>query len=124
MKVVPFVAENPAAALAQIHAELGPDAVVLSVRPAPAPALGRLWGKRPAVEVLACVMDAAQPRARHPDIAMPPLKLWNAELVDRATLRPRICRSIAWIESMGLLRPLADRLEKRLVAAIGEIQAI
>jgi flagellar biosynthesis GTPase FlhF len=55
MKVVPFIAENPAAALAQIHEQLGPDAVVLSVRPLPSQGLARLWQKTRAVEVLACV---------------------------------------------------------------------
>ncbi len=57
MKVVPFVAENAAAALAQIHAQLGPDAIVLSVRPLPTQGLARLWQKSRAVEVLAGVAD-------------------------------------------------------------------
>jgi flagellar biosynthesis protein FlhF len=57
MKVVSFIAENPAAALAQIHQRLGPEAVVLSVRPLPSQGLSRLWQKTRAVEVLACVAE-------------------------------------------------------------------
>ena len=45
-------------AVAQIRARLGPDAVVLNVRPLPANGLARLWQK-PMIEVLAHVPDAA-----------------------------------------------------------------
>jgi flagellar biosynthesis GTPase FlhF len=58
MKVVPFVAESAATALAQIHEQLGPDAVVLSVRPLPKHGLARFWQKSQAVEVIACVKEA------------------------------------------------------------------
>lgn len=57
MKVVPFIAENPAAALAQIHEQLGPEAVVVSVRPLPRQGLARLWPKSGPVEVLACAPE-------------------------------------------------------------------
>jgi flagellar biosynthesis GTPase FlhF len=67
MKVVPFVAENAAAALAQIHEQLGPDAIVLSVRPLPTQGLARLWQKSRAVEVLAGVADQSdQTNPSHP----------------------------------------------------------
>ena len=59
MKVVPFIAESPAAALAQIHQELGPEAVVVSVRPLPRQGLARLWPKNQAVEVVACVPETS-----------------------------------------------------------------
>jgi flagellar biosynthesis GTPase FlhF len=57
MRLVSFSAETPAAALAQIHKELGPEAVVLAVRPMAASGLARLWPKRRGVEVLAGVAD-------------------------------------------------------------------
>jgi len=57
MKVVPFIAENAAAALAKIHDALGPDAIVLSVRPLPRNGLARLWPGTGSVEVLAGVLD-------------------------------------------------------------------
>jgi len=55
MKVVSFIAEDASAALAQIHEQLGPDAVVISVRPLPAHGLARLWHRNRAVEVFASV---------------------------------------------------------------------
>jgi flagellar biosynthesis protein FlhF len=55
MKVVAFVAPNPAAALDQILGQLGPEAIVLRVRPVPASGLARLWQQHRALEVLACV---------------------------------------------------------------------
>ena len=57
MKVVRFIAEDAGKALAKIHEQLGPDAVVLSVRPLPRQGLGRFWQKNRAVEVLAGVLD-------------------------------------------------------------------
>jgi flagellar biosynthesis GTPase FlhF len=57
MKVVPFVAESPAEALLQIQQQLGPEAVVLSVRPLPAQGFARLWQKTRAVEVVACIAE-------------------------------------------------------------------
>jgi flagellar biosynthesis GTPase FlhF len=60
MKIVPFVAESPAAALLQIHRALGPEAVVVSVRPLPRQGLARLWPGKPPVEVIACVDEALE----------------------------------------------------------------
>ena len=57
MKLVPFVAENADAALAQIHEQLGPDAVVVSVRRLPAYGISRLWHHTGNIEVVACVSD-------------------------------------------------------------------
>ena len=42
MKYVSIVAENAGAALARIHQQLGPEAVVLSVRKLPASGISRL----------------------------------------------------------------------------------
>jgi flagellar biosynthesis GTPase FlhF len=70
MKIVPFIADDAATALARIHAELGPDAVVLSVRPLPRQGLARLWQKGGAVEVVAGVLDDKHPPdpRRRPDL--------------------------------------------------------
>src|ERR1051325_6231831 len=57
MKIVPFVAENAATALAQIHEKLGPDAVVLSIRKLPAHGVAWLWNRQGHVEVLAAVLN-------------------------------------------------------------------
>ena len=52
MEPVAFVAASAEEAVAQIRARLGPEAVVLNVRPLPAHGLARLWQK-PMIEVLA-----------------------------------------------------------------------
>jgi flagellar biosynthesis protein FlhF len=49
---MPFVAATAEEAVAQIRARLGPDAVVLNVRPLKAQGLARLWHK-PMIEVVA-----------------------------------------------------------------------
>src|SRR3954466_15892124 len=53
MKIVPFVAENAATALAQIHEKLGPEAVVLSIRRLPAQGVAWLWNRQGHVGVRA-----------------------------------------------------------------------
>lgn len=53
MNLVPFIADSAAEALEQIHAQLGPEAVVVSVRRRPAQGLARLWSAGSGIEVLA-----------------------------------------------------------------------
>lgn len=55
-----FIAGSTAEAVAQIRAQLGPDAVVLNVRRLPAAGLARLWQK-PRIEVLATVPEPPTP---------------------------------------------------------------
>src|SRR5271154_3241519 len=52
MQPTSFIASSAEEAVAQIRAKLGPEAVVLNVRPLPANGLARLWQK-PMIEVLA-----------------------------------------------------------------------
>ena len=52
MNVVKIVAETPQEALEKIHADLGPDAVVLNVRQLPAEGVKKLWANT-RVEVMA-----------------------------------------------------------------------
>src|SRR5277367_3361812 len=47
-----FIAASAEEAVAQIRAKLGPEAIVLNVRPLPANGLARFWNK-PMIEVLA-----------------------------------------------------------------------
>jgi flagellar biosynthesis protein FlhF len=56
MQLHTFAADSAADAIAQIREQLGPEAVILSVKKLPAPGLGRLW-QRPRIELLACVPD-------------------------------------------------------------------
>jgi flagellar biosynthesis protein FlhF len=60
MEPVAFVAASAEEAVAQIRARLGPEALVLNVRPLPAHGLARLWQK-PMIEVLACRPESAPP---------------------------------------------------------------
>ncbi len=66
MPVQTFIAESAADAIAQIRAQLGPDAVVLNVRRLPAAGLSRLWQK-PRIEVLAHLPETPVPMAASPD---------------------------------------------------------
>src|SRR3974390_2548198 len=52
MQPIPFIAESAEDAVTQIRDRLGPEAVVVHVRPLPANGLAKLWQK-PMIEVLA-----------------------------------------------------------------------
>jgi len=120
MKFTSIVAENANAALAQIHAELGPDAVVVSVRQLPASGISRLWKHTGSIEVVAGVPEA-EPR-KH---TVPPGEDAYVPFGDKiemepiATLALRRWKSITWLESMGLMPAFADELERRLSALHG-----
>lgn len=58
---IPFVAASAEEAAAQIRAQLGADAVVVSVRPLPSSGLSRLWHK-PMIEVMAYRPEPTAPR--------------------------------------------------------------
>src|SRR5947207_7620719 len=75
MKVTTFTADSAADAVAQIRAQLGPEAMVLSVRPLPCQGLSRLWQK-PRLEVLATLPE---PRSQSGD-ALDQLRQEVAEL--------------------------------------------
>ena len=67
MKVHTFIADSAADAVVQIRAQLGPQAVVLNVRPLPGEGLSRLWQKG-RIEVLACVPEVAPQAAASADV--------------------------------------------------------
>ena len=52
MQLIPFIAESAADAVTQIRARLGPDAVVVNIRPLPSTGVSRFW-RKPRFEVLA-----------------------------------------------------------------------
>jgi flagellar biosynthesis protein FlhF len=60
MQPLSFIAASAEEAVAQIREKLGPDAVVLNVRPLPANGLARLWQK-PMIEVLAHLPELPPP---------------------------------------------------------------
>jgi flagellar biosynthesis protein FlhF len=62
VKIYTFIADSAPEAVAQIRAQLGPEAVVLNVRKIEANGIGKLW-KKPQIEVLAHLPEAPEPAA-------------------------------------------------------------
>jgi len=127
MKIVPFVAENAANALAQIHEKLGPDAVVLSIRRLPAHGVAWLWNRHGHVEVLAAVLterETVEAATSLPEVLETSHIKWDDSIdLDPPTngaTRSRPWRSITWLESLGLLPAFANVLEDRVRARQGE----
>lgn len=121
MKYVSIVAENAGAALTQIHQQLGPEAVVLSVRKLPASGISRLWKQNGNIEVTAGIPEERtkeQAISDDGDVYVP----FGDELeMDVPETPPaRHWRSIAWLESLGLLPAFADMVEARVRSAQGE----
>jgi len=116
VKTFRFIADNATAALAQIHAQLGPEAVVLSVRRMPAPGIAKLWQRRVQIEVVAGVPDKSS--APKPENTLPPQNFFG----NAAGMIPAGDRwqSVAWLETMGLLPVHAERLQTHLRAAQGD----
>lgn len=104
MKTVSFIAESPTAALAQVHAALGPDAVVLSVRPAPAQGVARLLPGRRRIEVVAGLPEA--------ELDLPASTRPNGFSATLPAARSvSHWRSVAWLEAMGFLPAFAEQLQ-------------
>lgn len=73
MHVHSFIAESAADAVAQIRDQLGPQAMVLNVRPLASDGLSRLWKKR-RIEVLACLPESALPKTQSEEDLLPLLR--------------------------------------------------
>jgi flagellar biosynthesis protein FlhF len=127
MKILPFIAENAATALAQIHEKLGPDAVVLSIRRLPAQGVAWLWNRQGHVEILAALLsekETAEAATSLPEVLQTGRHSWDdsPDLCPSAEsgARARTWRSITWLESLGLMPAFANLLEERLRARHGE----
>ena len=122
MKLSTFTAENAHEAVRVVQQNLGPEAVIVNVRQLSAQGFSRLLNRNGHIEVTACVPDKPAPQ---------PVVSVGAEdyvpfgdLVDDGSPSPRggrRWRSIAWLESLGLLPEFADRLETKLRAANGAL---
>lgn len=124
MKLVPFIAENANAALAQIQEQLGPEAVVVSVRKLPAHGISRFWQRSGQIEVIAAVPSEKPAGKAHSVPAGADAYVPFGDKIEACTsFLPRASRrwqSIAWLESLGLLREFGDQLEKQVSAVHGE----
>ena len=112
MKLISFVADSAAAALAEVQRRLGPDAVVVSVRPLRG--LSRLWRK--GFEVTAGLPDKTS--APTPGAFSPPGYLFEGR--GDFARGDGHWRSVAWLEAGGLLPVHAERLQTHLRAVYGE----
>jgi flagellar biosynthesis protein FlhF len=125
MRSVSIVAENAGRALAQIHEQLGPEAVVLNVRKLPASGIARLWKPGGTIEVTAGVPEAA---ASHRTLSTAGGEAGSfdqpTEIGRSSQAAPRRWRSVAWLESLGLLPALADLLEAKVSSVHGEIPPV
>ena len=65
MKVFTFIAESAPEAVAQIRAQLGPEAVVLNVRKLEPDGLQKIW-RKPRIEVVAHVPEPEPPAKADP----------------------------------------------------------
>ena len=115
MNSVSFLARDAADALAQIHARLGSDAVVLSVGKVPVSGLSRVW-RRPQLEVLAGV----------PDLTLPPVvkSIGPANVIEPADAGPPglggTWRSAGILHQLGLLPLYVDKVLDRVRSFHGD----
>jgi flagellar biosynthesis protein FlhF len=113
VKLICIVADNAAAALVEVHERLGPDAVVVSVRPLLPKGISRIWTKKIKIEVTAGVPDKTS-APRQESFAAPQIQFENTAGFFSDADR---WRSVAWLEAMGLLPVHAERLQTHLRAA-------
>jgi flagellar biosynthesis protein FlhF len=125
MKYVAIVAENPKAALTQVHDQLGPDAVIVSVRKMRPEGMAWLWPGNRKIEVTACVPEKS-PEIKREIVPLrnePSVRLPNKRMtVERHTPGAQAgrWRSISWLESNGLLPAFSRQLEEKVHLLYGE----
>ena len=126
MKLVAFQADTANAALAQIHQELGPEAVVVSVRRLPAAGISRLWQRSRGLEVMACLpqkpSDVRKDQSAPVEVEDTAGRVESRLPVETAARKtsPARWRSVAWLESKGLLPAFAEQLEQKVALLHGE----
>ena len=115
MKPTVFTVDNAQDAVRLVQEQLGPEAVILSVRKLPANGFARLFQRSGQIEVTATVPD--KPRHALPAGVNGYTPFGENDSSEIQPPPPRAAhrwRSIAWLESLGLLPELADRLELKL----------
>lgn len=118
MKFVAITADNPSAALTQVHEQLGPEAVIVSVRKMRPTGLSWFWPHNRKIEVTACVPHQAaeaqkedSPQRENRRLVSP-----NKMGIERRVFQPSDgrWRSIGWLETNGLLPAFAKQLEEKV----------
>lgn len=125
MRYVAIVAENPKAALTQVHDRLGPDAVIVSVRKMRPEGMAWLWPGSRKIEVTACVPEKAPeikkevvPSRNESASAFPGNRMMPERSIPKA--QEGRWRSIAWLESNGLLPAFSRQLEEKVHLLYGQ----
>ena len=124
MRFVAIVAESPKAAVTQVHDQLGPDAVIVSVRKVRSDGLAWLWPGNRKIEVTACVPEKTQEiqktvaPSRNEHERVLPRNRMAVEKPLPITPEGR-WRSIAWLESNGLLPAFSRQLEEKACLLYG-----
>jgi flagellar biosynthesis protein FlhF len=123
MKLSTFIAESAGDAVRVVQENLGPDAVIVSVRKMPAGGFARLLHRSGQIEVTAGVPETATTTTPKHFVpagvdAYSPFteKVEAPEISARA---PHRWQSVAWLESLGLLTEYADRLEQKIISNHG-----
>lgn len=118
MKFVSIVAENPNAALVQVHEQLGPDAVIVSVRKMKTSGISWIWPYNKRIEVTACVPEKPSEPRLDSSHGLASRSIAPQSAIERPVPVPRPStgrwRSIGWLESNGLLPAFAAQLEDKI----------
>jgi flagellar biosynthesis protein FlhF len=139
MKLSTFTAESASDAVRVVQENLGPDAVIVSVRKLSGGAFARLLHRGGQIEVTAGVPEVAGPlpassptaspnsaaaayAQRH--VVPPGVDAYTpfsekVEAPDAPARLPHRWNSVMWLESLGLLPEYADRLEQKIISAHG-----
>ena len=123
MKLSSFTAENANDAVRLVQANLGPDAVIVSVRKLPGTGFSRLLQRSGQIEVTAGVPEQS-PVPRHVvPAAVDAYSPFQEEVFapENSSRAPHRWRSVAWLESLGLLPEYADRLEQKIISSHGAL---
>lgn len=116
MRYATIIAENPKAALTQVHDQLGPDAVILSARKMRPEGMAWLWPGNRKIEVMAYVPDKTPEIKREvvPARSEPARTFPGSQMtIERRMPQSGRWRSIAWLESNGLLPAFSRQLEEK-----------
>ena len=118
MKLVAIIAENAKSALSQVYEQLGPDAVVVSVKKIPGDGISRFWQNGRRIEVTACVPDTSLPEKKEIEerIENGPVPRRNPDAFEAPGRNPEPgrLRSIVWLESNGLSPAFTGQLQEKI----------
>ena len=110
MQVHTFIADSAADAVGQIRAQLGPQAVVLNVRPLPSEGLARF--EKPRIEVLAYVPDASASPAHSGTEAVAQLRQELSDIRQRVDGRGEASSTLDLLAGDKAAEQALNRLER------------